>query len=393
MLIPAAVLLAVNGVYAQEVSPIVTIEESTDKHKVETNRFRDNWFISAGAGGQMYFGDHNRQMTVGKKLSPALDLSVGKWFTPGLGVRMVYSGLSIKGTTQNGSHSTGEIFDASQNLSYSKFNYGHVHGDVMFNLTNMICGYKSDRIYSVTPYVGLGMMFTYDSPKHQAISANLGVLNTFRLSSALDLNIDVRSTMVSDHFDGEAGGRKFEGLLSTTVGLTYKFKSSGWKRKKTKTVVYNNEPELKALRARMNNMQRDLEGAAAENARLSEELAKAPKEVRVESTFIPKQITVFNKGTSTLTKEARVNLGFFAKVLLANTDKQFAITGFADNRTGSAQTNERISRARAQAVYDCLVQEYKIPSSILSIHSMGGVDDMFYNDSALSRSVIIELLP
>lgn len=47
-------------------------------------------------------------MKFGDRLSPALDIGFGKWFTPGIGVRFMYSGLTIKGATQNGSHSTGK---------------------------------------------------------------------------------------------------------------------------------------------------------------------------------------------------------------------------------------------------------------------------------------------
>ena len=75
-----------------------------------------NWFVSAGFGGQVYFGDHDSQAEFGKRISPALDIAVGKWFTPSIGVRLMYSGLSFKGATQDwdmenntgGIHSTGE---------------------------------------------------------------------------------------------------------------------------------------------------------------------------------------------------------------------------------------------------------------------------------------------
>ena len=33
------------------------------------------------------------------------------------------------------------------------------HGDVMLNLSNMICGYREDRLYSFIPYAGAGWLF------------------------------------------------------------------------------------------------------------------------------------------------------------------------------------------------------------------------------------------
>ncbi|HJC93485.1 MAG TPA: cell envelope biogenesis protein OmpA, partial [Candidatus Phocaeicola excrementigallinarum] len=106
----AAAVLAVAGpVCAQDANTVnsdgytETVEYSNDKYKVETNRFWSNWFISVGAGPQVLFSDHDRQMKFGERISPALDIAVGKWFTPGIGVRFMYSGLSLDGATQNGS--------------------------------------------------------------------------------------------------------------------------------------------------------------------------------------------------------------------------------------------------------------------------------------------------
>ena len=102
-LVAAAAIALTAGVgYAQEQPAqetqsgdyTETVEYSTDKYKVETNRFWSNWFVSAGAGVQVYFGEHDSQQSFGKRLSPALDIAVGKWFTPGIGVRFMYSGLS-----------------------------------------------------------------------------------------------------------------------------------------------------------------------------------------------------------------------------------------------------------------------------------------------------------
>ncbi|MCS2517263.1 hypothetical protein NXW37_26985 [Bacteroides thetaiotaomicron] len=92
--------LAFCPAFAQTSTTEEKVEYSEDKYKVETNRFWSNWFISAGGGAQIYFGDHDKQVSFGKRLAPALDIAVGKWFTPGIGMRLMYSGLQQKGATQ-----------------------------------------------------------------------------------------------------------------------------------------------------------------------------------------------------------------------------------------------------------------------------------------------------
>lgn len=91
--------LAFCPAFAQTSTTEEKVEYSEDKYKVETNRFWSNWFISAGGGAQIYFGDHDKQVSFGKRLAPALDIAVGKWFTPGIGMRLMYSGLQQKGAT------------------------------------------------------------------------------------------------------------------------------------------------------------------------------------------------------------------------------------------------------------------------------------------------------
>ena len=66
----------------------------------------------------------------------------------------------------------------------------------------------------------------------------------------------------------------------------------------------------------------------------------------------------------------------------------YTITGYADAGTGSKRVNERLSKERAEAVYDCLVNEFGVSGSQLRVDHKGGVGNMFYDDPRLSRAVI-----
>lgn len=199
------------------------------QYRVGGSGFRENWFIGGGFGAQFYYGDHNRQMYFWDRVVPAYELHAGKWFTSGLGLRLALNGLQNHGVTQNGSHSTGEVYDASKFLEKQEFNYMNVHGDVMFDLMNMIEGYDYQR-WHVIPYVGLGMMFTWQAPRTNEISANLGIFNTCYINESLDFTIDVRGSMVNDRFDGEQGGRSDEGMLTLAFGVIYKVNYTDWNR-------------------------------------------------------------------------------------------------------------------------------------------------------------------
>ena len=386
----AALLLIVAAVptFAQTSNMDEKVEYSTDKYKVETNRFWNNWFITVGGGAQIYFGDHDRQVDFGRRLAPALDVAVGKWFTPGIGVRLMYSGLQVKGATQKGAlaHSTGVDVPGKGGNGYwlekQKFNMSNVHADVMFNLSNLFCGYNEERVWNVSPYFGLGWAHVGEEPKFNDITANFGILNSWRLCSALDLNLDVRGAIVNDEFDGERGGAKGEGLLTATVGLTYRFKQRGWNRSKT-VVRYDNDA--------LNEMRRKVDELSAANEALKKALVdknNTRAEVLVKEIAAGNLVT-FKIGKSKLSNEARANLGLLAEVIKQGDSKVvYTITGYADAGTGTKEFNERLSRNRTQAVFDCLTKEFNVPASQLRMVHKGGVDNMFYNDPRLSRAVI-----
>lgn len=360
-----------------------TIEYSDDKYKVETNHFWDNWFVTVGAGGGLFLGDHDRQIGLGKRISPALDIEVGKWFTPGLGLRLGYNGLSAKGATRwSTAHSTGEQVPGwNGGMDYSKFKYFNLHADVLFNFSNLFCGYNENRIWNSSPYVSVGWMRTWEAPTVGNITMSVGWLNTFRLNKALDLNLDLRGALVDDAMDGEMGGSKFDGMITATVGLTYKFKQRGWSR--SKTVTCTNMGEINALRDQLNR-------ANEENARLRNAIDESNREPKqaVKKT-VASNLIIFRIGSAKLSKEARANLGLLAEAIKSSDPNAvYTITGYADAGTGSKKTNERLSKERAEAVRDCLVNEYGVSDSRLRIDYKGGVSNMFYDDPRLSRAVI-----
>ena len=362
------------------------VEQTADKFKFETNKFFDNWFIGGGAGAQMYFGDHERQMSFGERLAPAFGLYVGKWITPAIGVRVALNGFKMKGVTQNFSRSTGEVYDAAKRLTRQEFNYFNLHGDLMFNLTNMLKGYDENRKFAVSPYAGLGWMHTGDEPAEGEISGNLGVLNSYRVSEGLHITFDLMGTLVDDRFDGELGNRKSDGVLSAAVGLKYTFPKRNWTKSKVTIIRYSDE-ELNALRTKVNDLANDNEGLRKQ---LSQAGNKYITDVVVKNRVIAAPVLLtFPINSSVVSDEMRVNIGFLAKIINdGNPEVKYRITGYADQATGSASINERLSKERAKAVKEVLVKEFGLsPERIVTSHA-GGIDNMFYDDPRLNRAVI-----
>lgn len=385
-------------------------EEITNSRRYEVGTFNDNWLIGVGGGMNLYFGEHDRQMKFGDRIAPNLDVYVTKWFTPVVGARIGYTGLNFNGLTgpdRNNNrtkvaNSTGVMYEDSKGgqtwLEYQKFNFFNIHADFMLNLVNLIGGYK-ERVFNTSLYAGVGLARAFSHKSvvenpvaNNRLSGNLGLFNTFRLCDALDLNIDLRGTLLPESFDGEVGVRpeggdvyESDGFVSASIGLAYKFKPRGWVQGKTiyrtkhLTTKVVDETALAALKA--------------DNAALQQALANAEAKAIVEHLHhMPGYLVTFAINSSKLTNKDRVNLGKIAEALKETDDSVvLLLTGYADEGTGTVKINDRLSRERAQAVYDCLVNEFGVKPEKLATDFKGGVENMFYDDAILSRSVVISL--
>lgn len=383
--------VAVVGASAQEA---VFAEEYTETVTSVAPDFRSNWFISAGGGAQVLFGDHDRQAKFGDRISPALDIAIGKWFSPSIGVRLMYSGLSAKGATQTwntegkgGIYNTGKPVPGKFTNAYGylcgqKFNFLTLHADVMFDLTNMFGGYNANRVYGIAPYIGVGWGHVYSKPHKDAVVGNLGIYNMFHVSKAFDINLDIRASFTNDDLDGETGGRSFDALLGVTAGVTYRFAPRGWKSRVMKEVVYDNDA--------VNALRRQVADLIAANEKLEREKAGKVVEHNTVVNANGTYLIYFPLNVSSLSNADRAQLEQVADMIKGTPSSAvFSVVGYADKATGTPEINETLSRERAQAVREYLVKEFNIPAERLDVKWNGGVGNMFFDDPSLSRVVII----
>ncbi len=303
-------------------------------------------------------------------------------------MRLMYSGLYSKGATQNGAFQSGGPISGKPWHGYwlnkSKMDFMNLHVDLMFDVLN-IRTYDPNRFYSLVPYAGVGYAHTWNRPHNDGITGNIGILNIFRVSKAIDINLDVRAMAVDDGFDGADGNRVFDGLVAVTAGLTYRFAPRGFKTSRQVVTVYQYDNDA------VNALRNQVQQLVAENERLEREIANGKKVQRnVVEVVGADYLIYFPINVSELSKADRSQLEMCSKAILeSDKDIKYTIIGYADKATGNPEINEILSRERAESVRDCLVNEFGVPASRLNVSWKGGVGNMFYNDPALSRVAII----
>ena len=162
------------------------------ENSVATNSFWSNWFIQGGINYNVFYS--SQEMGLNKnpfkdRGAIGFNVGVGKWFTPGLGLRLKFDGISGK--------------QVNTKESVEDFDYWDLHGDVLFNLSNMLCGYNEERIWNFIPYIGSGVIRNC-STNNYSWGANIGILNTFRLNKRVSLNFEVGALVAPKGFDGDA---------------------------------------------------------------------------------------------------------------------------------------------------------------------------------------------
>ena len=155
----------------------------TERHSVSTNPFFSNWFQQAGAGANVNYDNH-----------VAFSVAIGKWFTPGIGLR-------------------------------TRFTFSHnnaITEHVLFNLTNMFMGYRANRVWNLIPYVGAGWR------RHEAVNLDASY-GSYQLSSK-------------------------QRALNLELGLTYSIGKGTWKNTPDQEAINAlSQSEIDALNAQLSD--------------------------------------------------------------------------------------------------------------------------------------------
>ena len=367
------------------------IEVQNVKGPYITNGFWDNWFVTAGGGVQIYFGESDTYGSIGKRLAPALDISVGKWITPAVGVRLQYSGLQAKGWTHGLlPYSDGQ--PDSKGYYKEKFNTMNIHGDFLWNISNAIGGERIDRFWNFVPYAGFGFARSGgNGTSKNELAANAGLLHNLRLSDAVDISIDMRAMFVNQRFAFTQGSKGVNVLGPVTAGITYKFNTRGFKRASDLIVVEDNTRYVEQI-AMLEDM---LEKAEVKRSALEMQLKTTKAELNeVNGAEMPAPLLgnlaiFFEIGKADLTEKSIINIGYMADVIKQFPTKNFVIFASADKETGTPEFNMELSRKRGEAVYNLLVDKYGIDPNQLKIDAVGSSQQKF-DGAQLNRVVVIE---
>ena len=391
-LIAALCAVMVPSLKAQEVT---YVEDPAQGYLL--NSFKDNWFIQAEAGAGVLMSPNDKSVNkFSNRLGYSFQLSVGKWFSPVMGVRVGADAYMAKGAAKGYINDLGLRPD----LDYAKNGYVAQKAwqfgpnfDVMVNLTNWWCGYKPNRVYNGILYVGAGVNFvTAKDPKDDKwsfgyadsdnLNLRLGLLNKFAVSKHVDILLDLRCDLVQEHFDTERSRNLYATAL---VGLGYNFGKTEWKAPVTAvcpTWKYT-DAEGDALAARL----QAAEGKIADLEKQLRDCLNRKPEV-VEKEDAPLATIYYPIGKSNITGVNTKIVNAVAN-LMKESDKNYVLTGWADNYTGSEKVNAKLRKDRVNGVKKALVRKGVAADRLDAQINDGNLTKFGAKSASLDRAVTI----
>jgi outer membrane protein OmpA-like peptidoglycan-associated protein len=351
-----------------------TSETPELKYSVATNSFWSNWFISADVSYSAWYSNEEKGNDFKKGLfedfrrNLGASVAIGKWFTPGLGLRTKVNGIWGRDVQ-------------TQNAEDNAIKYWNAQEQVLFNLSNLFCGYKESRVWNLIPYAGVGLLRNCTANEY-AHAYSAGLLNTWKLGKHWALNLDLAFNISDDDISGAANTNHSSYAVSipsadryftAELGLTYNLGKATWSK----------TPDVEALKAlsqsQIDALNAQLADEEAENARLKKMLAdhKCPegKTITVKEVTTAPVSVFFNIGKSKIA--SRKDLQNVQELANVAKDKnaKVVVTGYADSKTGSANFNQQLSQKRAETVKAELVKMGVSESNIETV-AAGGVNTL-----------------
>lgn len=350
---------------------VVGIFTANAQSVIQGTKFTDNWSVNINAGAITPL-THSAFF---KSARPAFGVGFSKQLTPIFG--MGFQGMGYVNTTQSKT-----MFDVSDVSMLGKV-----------NLMNLFASYiGTPRVFEIEAIAGMGWLHYYQNGAgdDNSWSTRFGMNFNFNLGEDKAWTLGIKPAIVYDmQGDFNEAKSRFNAnnaAFELTAGLTYHFKTSNGNHYFSKVKIYNQAEiddlnfAINTLRGEVNNKNYEINNAAQRINGLQRELEDCrtkivPVQTVVKTTRIPESIITFRQGKSVVDASQLPNVERVASYMKKYPNVKVVIKGYASPE-GNVEVNDRIAKARAEAVKSILVKKYKISTNRITAEGQG-VGDMF----------------
>lgn len=360
---------------------------------------QNGWFVEAGGGVQTIFSSDASKLDFGKRLTPSYTIGVGKWITPAYALRLQVGGYALNGmSTSEGLYlrdpqTDGSVYGPHDPVidnvtvrpdgTYRHYlRYVNAHADFMVSLSRLL--FHNQSKFDVLPAVGFGYAhaFAYrGTASTNSLTANFSVAAKYSVLKCMDVNLEIGSALMPDHFDGRITGRKYEPTLGATLGLTYRFNASKPYVRKERSKKHRREAVVDTVYM----VERVVERPVFKDRIVEKPMAKKQESFRLASIS-------FAYASAKPAKKQDIVFENIVEYLKQHPSARIRLDGYADKATGKARTNLMLSIRRTDSVRNILIERYGIAPSRIDAQGIG-CNAQPYEKNEHNRVVIVTALP
>ncbi|WP_278799033.1 OmpA family protein [Leyella stercorea] len=360
---------------------------------------QNGWFVEAGGGVQTIFSSDASKLDFGKRLTPSYTIGVGKWITPAYALRLQVGGYALNGmSTSEGLYlrdpqTDGSVYGPHDPVidnvtvrpdgTYRHYlRYVNAHADFMVSLSRLL--FHNQSKFDVLPAVGFGYAhaFAYrGTASTNSLTANFSVAVKYSVLKCMDVNLEIGSALMPDHFDGRITGKKYEPTLGATLGLTYRFNASKPYVRKERSKKHRREAVVDTVYM----VERVVERPVFKDRIVEKPVAKKQEAFRLASIS-------FAYASAKPAKKQEIVFENIVEYLKQHSSARIRLDGYADKATGKARTNLMLSIRRTDSVRNILIERYGIAPSRIDAQGIG-CNAQPYEKNEHNRVVIVTALP
>ena len=344
--------------------------------------FNPHWYIQLQGGAQYTLGERD----FSDLISPNAQVTVGYNFNPIVGARLSVNAWQSKaGST-------------IQNIEYAwKWKYVAPSVDVTVNLSNLVCGYKANRIFNLGIFAGLGANIAFDNDEAVNVNNSLnalypgyvrpsadqwlryiwdgtkvrlngraGLTADFRVSDRVAVGLEAQANIVSDHYNSKKAPNSdfyFNALAGVKIALGATHKSQ---------VV---EPCPRIVEK------------IVEVPKIVEKIVEVPAPVSNQVAQVEPLKETFFYAIRLSDPTANATIDKIVEWCNKYPTKGISISGYADKGTGNPKINQGYAKQRADKVAKIL-QQRGVAASRMTVNSYGDTVQPFPENDK-NRCVIV----
>jgi len=385
-----------------------------------------NYFFQLQAGTSHVLSENVRYYSLLEADRPIVLASVGKFFYPQFGMRFSAGWAKQVGfVDKNVRKNTPPGYD-----THYTYNIAQAYVDGLFDMHSFFFGVKEKRRFSLLTFLGVGYIRTFgfsdmaekwnerhwyltdligeeyrnrienyidenglpatrhayayytNTKSRSYFAGHLGLIANYKINDAWDIHLEGSFNATDDEYNGVSCRRVYDGYINVLAGVSYHIKDKMGARR-YKYSYYTDADLVETINHTIEETTDSLKNAEKPLLKVMERVIDYDEMIQTTIEFYRDKYYV--------TEAQMQNIYSVASFIKSHPELTVTVIGYADVQTAYPAYNMKLSKRRAETVYNILVKECKVDPSHLRMEWKGDTEQPYQMVNDWNRAVIFKV--